>query len=130
VATYAPAPDIQIQKGASIGVVTIGGCDGGVREAIAELGEDGIIADYMRIKAFPFSAAVEEFLRAHTMNFIVEQNRDAQLKTLLIAETGIHKECLQSVLVYGGFPLSAYSVVDAIKKQLGVTHAVAKEGVA
>jgi 2-oxoglutarate ferredoxin oxidoreductase subunit alpha len=129
-AKYVPAPDLQIQKGATIGVVTIGGCDGGVREAISELRQDGVIADYMRIRAFPFSASVEEFLRAHPINFIIEQNRDAQLKTLLISETGIHKECLQSVLVYGGFPLSAFSVVDAIKKHLGLGQAVAKEGVA
>ena len=118
-AKYVPAPDIQAQKGATIGVVTIGGCDGGVREAIAELRRQGIVADYMRIKAFPFGGNVEEFLRAHATNFIVEQNRDAQLKSLLTTETGIEKERLQSVLAYGGFPLSAFSVVDAIKKALG-----------
>jgi 2-oxoglutarate ferredoxin oxidoreductase subunit alpha len=118
-AKYIPPPDIRPQSGASIGIVTLGGCDSAVREAIDVLNADGIVANFMRIRGFPFSGTVEEFLRSHDRNFIVEQNRDGQLRTLLVNETGIEKERLRSVLAYGGFPLSAYQVVDAIRNQLG-----------
>jgi 2-oxoglutarate ferredoxin oxidoreductase subunit alpha len=118
-AKYVPAPDIRTRPNATIGVVTVGGCDSGVREGIEELAHKGIVANYMRIRGFPFSHNVEEFLRAHERNFIVEQNRDGQLRTLLLAETGVEKHRLFSVLAYGGFPLSAHSVVDGIRNQLG-----------
>jgi 2-oxoglutarate ferredoxin oxidoreductase subunit alpha len=113
-----PAPEIAVREGATIGIVSIGGCDAAVREAIEALAARGIAADYMRIRAFPFDARVEAFLEAHEENFVVEQNRDAQLRTLLTVETGVKKEKLSSVLVYGGFPLSSRHVVDAITRRL------------
>ncbi len=111
-----PAPVIVKQADASFGIVTIGGCDPAVREAVDALAERGIIADYMRIRGFPFDDSVEAFLRSHDRIFVVEQNRDAQLRTLLTMETGVPgaKEKLRSVLVYGGFPLSARHVVDGV----------------
>jgi len=80
------------------------------------LKEQGIVADYMRVKGFPFGESVVKFINSHNTNYVVEQNRDAQLKTLFIAETPVSKERLRSILVYGGFPLSARHVVDAVKK--------------
>jgi 2-oxoglutarate/2-oxoacid ferredoxin oxidoreductase subunit alpha len=117
-AKFVPPPDIRTQEGATLGIVTVGGCDAGVREAIEELTAQGIRANFMRVRGFPFGSTVEEFLRAHDHSYVVEQNRDAQLRTLLVNETGIEKERLRSVLVYGGFPLSAHHVVDGIRKQL------------
>jgi 2-oxoglutarate ferredoxin oxidoreductase subunit alpha len=102
--------------------VTLGGCDLGVREAIDLLARRGIAADLMRVRAFPFAAEVEEFLASHEINFVIEQNRDAQLRTLLIAETGVSKERLRSVLAYGGYPLSAVDVVENVTRQLGATN--------
>ena len=116
-----PLPDIRTQPGAAkvdVGVVTVGGCDQAVREGIELLRAQGIPCNFMRVKGFPFGGTVEEFLRAHDTIFVVEQNRDAQLRTLLVNETGIDKERLKSVLVYGGFPLSAHHVEDGIKSQL------------
>ncbi len=113
-----PAPEIQTQPGATIGLVSLGGCDGAVREAVAELREQGIIADYMRIRAFPFDASVDAFINQHATNFVIEQNRDAQLKTLLITETSVSKDRVRSLLVYGGFPLSSRHVVEGVKKHL------------
>ena len=101
-----------------IGVVTVGGCDLAVREALAILAGQNVEADYMRIRAFPFPDSVERFLVAHELNFIVEQNRDAQLRSLLTLETHVYKRRMRSVLVYGGFPLSAQHVVDGITEQL------------
>jgi 2-oxoglutarate ferredoxin oxidoreductase subunit alpha len=117
-AKYVPAPDIRTKEGATIGVVTVGGCDQAVREGISQLERQGIKANFMRIKGFPFGGTVEEFLRAHDTIYVVEQNRDAQLRTLLLNETGIDKERLRSILAYGGFPLSAYQVVDGVKRQM------------
>jgi 2-oxoglutarate ferredoxin oxidoreductase subunit alpha len=117
-AKYVPAPDIRTQPGATIGVITVGGCDQAVREGIEGLKREGIKANFMRVKGFPFGGTVEEFLHSHDTIFVVEQNRDAQLRTLLINETSIDKERMKSVLAYGGFPLSAYQVVDGIKGQL------------
>lgn len=117
-ARYMPEPAIQLQPEARIGVVTIGGCDLAVREAVDLLGRDGIAADFMRIKGFPFGQAAEGFLDSHDTIFVVEQNRDAQLRSLLVLETRVPKDKLRSVLSYGGFPLSAKTVVDGITSQL------------
>jgi 2-oxoglutarate/2-oxoacid ferredoxin oxidoreductase subunit alpha len=61
---------------------------------------------------------VEKFLAAHDRVFVVEQNRDAQLRSLLTLETRVAKEKLHSILVYGGFPLSARHVVDGVTGHL------------
>lgn len=113
-----PAPVLQKQVDAKFGIISLGGCDPAVREAVAVLAERGITADYLRVRAFPFGDEVEAFLAAHERVFVVEQNRDAQLRTLLTMETRAPKEKLKSVLVYGGFPLSARHVVDGITAQL------------
>ena len=89
-----------------------GGCDCAMREAITGAGAKGIAADYMRVRGFPFGAAVETFLEEHELVFVVEQNRDAQLRSLLVLETAVPKEKLRSVLAYGGFPLQATQVVE------------------
>ncbi len=118
-ANFVPAPVIGRREGARIGIVTIGGCDPAVREAIDLLPSHGICANFMRIRGFPFSEEVEAFLNEHEVNFIVEQNRDAQLRSLLTLETGVSKDKLRSVLAFGGFPLSAKNVIDGILEQWG-----------
>ena len=80
-ATAVPAPEIHTRTaGAEIGIVSLGGCHAAVLEAIDRLRDMGIVADYMRIGRFPFDAPVREFLDAHATIFVVEQNRDAQLR--------------------------------------------------
>ncbi len=117
-ARFVPAPKIETVANPQFGVVTIGGCDLAVREAMAIFAEQGIAADFIRICGFPFDQSVEDFLNKHEFNFVVEQNRDGQLKSLLTLETGVAKSQLQPVLIYGGFPMSASDVVDEIKSQL------------
>ena len=95
---HVPAPVFAEREGAEVGVVTLGGCDRAVREALEQLEEHGIRADYMRVRGFPFSAAVEKFLEEHAVVFVVEQNRDAQLRSLLTLETPVPKDKLRSVL--------------------------------
>ena len=80
---------------APLGIVTLGGCELAVREAIEILAERGIAADYMRVRGFPFGAAVRRFSTRTSAIFVVEQNRDAQLRTLLTLETPVPKEKLR-----------------------------------
>lgn len=114
-ARFVPAPEIRKQPRAGFGVITVGGCEPAVREALELLAAQKIMADFMRIRGFPFDETVETFLAEHDFCFVVEQNRDAQLRSLLLLETGVPKEKLRSVLAYGGFPLSARQVIDGIK---------------
>lgn len=113
-----PAAVVERRDGARVGVVTLGGCDLAVREALAWLEEEGTPCDFMRVRAFPFGDEVEAFLRAHDLVFVVEQSRDAQLRALLTLETSVEKRRLRSVLEYGGFPLQAAQVARGIRSQL------------
>lgn len=117
-ADFVPAPEIHTREGARIGVVTLGGCDPAVREGLQRLAERGIMTDYMRVRGFPFSKTVDDFLNAHDFTVVIEQNRDAQLKGLLTLETSVPKEKLRSVTVYGGFPLSTQHVIDSILSEV------------
>ena len=74
--------------------------------------------DFMRVRGFPFSEEVTKFLDAHEVTFVVEQNRDGQLRNLLMLETGITTERLESVRYYGGFPMSAHHVISGVKAKL------------
>ncbi len=117
-ANFVPLPKIVRRTEARFGVITIGGCEPAVEEALDLLGDREIPANYMRICGFPFHQSIEAFLYEHEFCFVVEQNRDAQLRSLLILETCVPKDRVRSVLVYGGFPLSAKHVVDAILHHL------------
>jgi 2-oxoglutarate/2-oxoacid ferredoxin oxidoreductase subunit alpha len=123
-AQIVPRPKIQSRDGAQIGIVTVGGCDPAVSEAVDTLARQRIPVDYLRICGFPFHTSVEEFLYAHELCFVVEQNRDAQLRSLLTLETCVPKHRLKSILVYGGFPLSATHVVEGVLSQLETKRAV------
>jgi 2-oxoglutarate ferredoxin oxidoreductase subunit alpha len=68
----------------------------------------------MRVRSFPFSEDVERFLAAHRVLFVVEQNRDAQLRSLLTLETPVEKSKLRSLLHYSGLPISSSFIVDGV----------------
>jgi 2-oxoglutarate ferredoxin oxidoreductase subunit alpha len=121
-AGFVPAPIIEKRKGARVGVITVGGCDAAVREALDILADHGTPMDYMRIRAFPFDQPVEAFIAEHDFCYVVEQNRDAQLRSLLVLETSAAKEKLRSILVYGGFPLSASHVLAVIAPKLSTVN--------
>jgi 2-oxoglutarate ferredoxin oxidoreductase subunit alpha len=116
-AGFVPAPVIQRRPGARIGLITLGGCDPAVRESLDILESQGQPVDFMRIRAFPFDEPVEAFIAEHDFCYVVEQNRDAQLRALLLLETGAQKDKLRSILVYGGFPLSAAHVLDKVNAE-------------
>jgi 2-oxoglutarate ferredoxin oxidoreductase subunit alpha len=113
-----PSPVIRSHPGAQMGIVTIGGCHSACVEALDLLAKEGVGLDYLRVRGFPFGEDVRRFLEAHEVNFVVEQNRDAQLRSLLMLETGVHVEKLESVRYYGGFPMSAHHVISGVKAKL------------
>jgi 2-oxoglutarate ferredoxin oxidoreductase subunit alpha len=102
----------------AIGLLSIGSCDGAVREAMEQLQRRGIHVDYLRVRGFPFGDEVEHFLRHHQQIFIIEQNRDAQLKSLLVLETAVEKAKLHSILHYSGLPIPAQCVVEGVCAEL------------
>ncbi len=101
-----------------IAIVSLGSCDGAVHEALEVLRRMGIDIDYLRVRAFPFGEDVERFLAAHGRIFVVEQNRDAQLKSLLTLETGVEKSRLRSLLHYSGLPISSSFIVEGILREV------------
>ncbi len=113
-----PAPILKTSAGAKLGLVTVGGCHAACVEALDLLHAEGVAIDYMRVRGFPFGDDVRSFLESHEVNFIVEQNRDAQLRSLLTLETSVPIEKLESVRYYGGFPMSAHHVIAGVKGKL------------
>jgi 2-oxoglutarate ferredoxin oxidoreductase subunit alpha len=93
-----------------------------VLEGLDRLREQGMPLDYMRVRGFPFGQAVREFLTRHERYVVIEQNRDAQLRSLLILETGIAPERLLSVREYGGLPLGTNQVIEGIQEVLRGTE--------
>jgi 2-oxoglutarate ferredoxin oxidoreductase subunit alpha len=117
-ARFVPAPIVRTTPGARLGILTVGGCHAACVEAIDVCARDGLALDYLRVRGFPFGDEVRAFLDAHEVVFVVEQNRDAQLRTLLTLETGVPIDKLVSVRYYGGFPMSAHHVLAGLKAKL------------
>jgi 2-oxoglutarate ferredoxin oxidoreductase subunit alpha len=113
-----PAAVVHEGGGSPNAIVSLGSCDGAVREALSRLGRQGITLDYMRVRGFPFGEDVERFLAKHETIFVVEQNRDAQLRSLLTLETGVEKRKLRSILHYSGFPVSSDFIVTGVAEAL------------
>jgi len=120
-ADHVPQPVLTKSGGkAQAGIIAIGGSDRAVLEAREKLEADGIYIDYLRIRAFPFPQAVQDFLDSHQTVFVVDQNRDAQLHGLLVGELSVAKEKLVPVLHYSGEPLTHRFVYAAIEQDLKV----------
>jgi 2-oxoglutarate/2-oxoacid ferredoxin oxidoreductase subunit alpha len=116
-----PRAVIDATANSDIGIVSIGSCDGAIHEAMAVLEAQGVGVDYMRVRAFPFSEDVERFLAAHRVLFVVEQNRDAQFKSLLTLETAVAKSKLRSLLHYSGLPISSTFIVEGVLDEVRPT---------
>jgi 2-oxoglutarate ferredoxin oxidoreductase subunit alpha len=96
------------------GVIFYGSSSAAMREALAALEAEGVHLDALRIRAFPFHQDVADFIAAHERVFVVEQNRDAQLRTLLMNEESIDPAKLVPVLHYDGTPITARFIQAAI----------------
>tara|TARA_Y100000815_G_scaffold102007_1_gene90823 strand:+ start:464 stop:2275 length:1812 start_codon:yes stop_codon:yes gene_type:complete len=117
-ATLVPGPIIERTPNADMAIVSLGSCDGAIQETRDRLAEKGLASDYLRIRSFPFGDDVRSFIDSHPRVFVVEQNRDAQLRSLLMTETGIAADRLVPVLYYGGEPLSSVDIIDVILEEI------------
>ncbi len=122
-ATLVPPAILDGSGKAALGVIALGSSDGPVREALHELRQQGHDIDYLRIRAFPFGAEVEEFVTRYPSLVVIEQNRDAQLRSMLTIETAVDKACLHSILHYNGLPMPSKCIVEGI-------HQILQQGVA
>ena len=114
-----PAPEfLQAENASKYGVLFFGTSSYAAEEASELLKTEGISLDAMRVKAFPFGAAFEDFINTHEKVFVIEQNRDAQFKSLMMIELGTNPEKLISVLNYDGMPITADFIFNQIKSNL------------
>ncbi|MEZ5971901.1 MAG: 2-oxoacid:acceptor oxidoreductase subunit alpha [Hyphomonadaceae bacterium] len=124
--SHVPAPIVKkAKKRTPDGVIFMGSTDPAMEEALCALDGQGIDLDAMRIRSFPFCNDVFEFIRDHEQVFVVEQNRDGQLKSLLVNEGGIHPARLVSVLHYDGTPITARFIIKTITDKLKGPHTAA-----
>ncbi len=112
------------------GLLAYGSSDEAVKEAQDQLAAAGIDTDYLRVRAFPFGAEVDAFIESHAVVYVIEQNRDGQLRSLLILETNAEKRKLIPILHYDGMPMTARFVTDAVLAhvQTTATHSTASRG--
>jgi len=111
-------PDIRYSKFNSAGIITVGSGDGACKEALDRLASQNVGLNYCRIKAFPFADEVREFIEQHERIYVVEQNRDAQLRTLLINDIEADQRKLVPLLHYDGMPINAGFVVDKVLEEI------------
>jgi 2-oxoglutarate/2-oxoacid ferredoxin oxidoreductase subunit alpha len=105
-----------------LGVIYFGSTSPAMGEALDVLQQAGIHLDALRLRAFPFPDSVAQFIAAHELVYVVEQNRDAQMHALLVNELDIDPAHLVRVLHYDGTPITARFITSAITKHV---HAAA-----
>lgn len=116
-----PAPlKFDAPRKTKYGVIYFGSTTCAMDEAILTLNDKNILLDRLRIRAYPFNDAVIEFIRNHDRVYVVEQNRDAQLKTLLLDTGKVDPQKLVSVLHYDGNPITARFIVNDISLKHGL----------
>jgi 2-oxoglutarate ferredoxin oxidoreductase subunit alpha len=120
-----PAPEeYQNTYQSNLGILFFGTTTQPALEAIDLLREQGLELDAMRVKAFPFTESVRHFLENHDQVFVVEQNRDAQFRSLLVNELEINPKQLTKILNYDGFPITADFISTSILERVHALKAV------
>jgi 2-oxoglutarate ferredoxin oxidoreductase subunit alpha len=117
--TLIPAPIARPAKRRTPhGVIYFGSTTPAMHESLELLEAQGEHVDGLRVRGFPFSDEVMAFIEAHETVFVVEQNRDAQLRTLVMVEGGVDPAKLVSVLGYDGSPITARFITDEISRRI------------
>jgi 2-oxoglutarate ferredoxin oxidoreductase subunit alpha len=126
-ATLVPKPEITIRdKGGKTGLIYFGATTPAVHEALDLLERDGVQVNALRIRAFPFTREVLSFCAMHDRIFVVEQNRDAQMRALLMTEGNVPGTKLIPALNYDGMPMTAAFVRGAVLKELNPAQVAAE----
>jgi 2-oxoglutarate/2-oxoacid ferredoxin oxidoreductase subunit alpha len=114
-----PKPELTAaQFPARFGAIYYGSTSFAMEEALHSLAAQGIYVNALRIRAFPFQDEIAEFVASHNKVFVVEQNRDAQLKTLLVNDAGVNPASLVPILHFDGTPITARFIADAVAAQV------------
>jgi 2-oxoglutarate ferredoxin oxidoreductase subunit alpha len=122
---YVPKPLLYpAEKPARFGAIFYGSTSPAMQEALDVLSERGIHINALRVRGFPFQEEIADFVASHPWVFVIEQNRDAQLKTLLVNEAKVNPTRLISVLHYDGTPITARYIVDQISQHAGARTVV------
>jgi 2-oxoglutarate ferredoxin oxidoreductase subunit alpha len=116
--TLVPDAEIRFSKFNKAAILTLGSGDGACKEALDRLESKNIGLNYCRVKAFPFTDAVRDFIDKHDVVYVVEQNRDAQLRALLINDIDADQKKLVSLLHYNGMPINAGFVVERVLEEI------------
>ncbi len=125
----------QAARETRFGAIYFGSTSPAMAEAFDALQAEGVHVDTLRVRAFPFSAAVDRFIAAHETLFVIEQNRDAQLRMMLINEQEASPAKLEPILHYDGTPITARFIIEAIATRIRADNVepiakVAKKGLA
>jgi len=112
-----PEPEIQYSKSNKAAILSVGSGDGACKEALDRLSEQNVALNYCRVRAFPFGDAVKDFIEQHEVVYVIEQNRDAQLRTLLMLDCAADPAKLVSLLHYNGLSLNAEFVVTRVLEE-------------
>ncbi|MDG2141550.1 MAG: 2-oxoacid:acceptor oxidoreductase subunit alpha [Gammaproteobacteria bacterium] len=115
---YLPEPEAPDIKKNSLGAIFFGTTTSAIQEVLDSLAKKGISLDTMRLKAFPFHDSVSEFIDNHDFIYVIEQNRDAQLKSLLKIECNANEEKMISILSYNGVLIAAKQIETEILASL------------
>jgi 2-oxoglutarate ferredoxin oxidoreductase subunit alpha len=108
---------------AKCGAIYYGSTSGAMDEALDALERQGLYVDALRVRAFPFSEEIVDFVSAHESVFVLEQNRDAQLQKLIVNECAIDPARFISILHYDGTPITARFITGAIADHMKLAKA-------
>jgi len=111
---FVPKPILKTMPGAKAGIIAVGSTDPAVEEARYLLAQQGILTDYLRVRAIPFTEEVDEFIGNHSRVYVVENNRDGQLRQLILVNTQGLCDKLIMIAHSDGMPLSARWVKEEI----------------
>jgi 2-oxoglutarate ferredoxin oxidoreductase subunit alpha len=120
--TLVPRPEVVQTGNARIGLIAFGSSDFAMRESRDQLTKEyGLDTDYLRLRAYPFSREVHEFVASHDRVYVIEQNRDAQMLSLLKLDLQAEEIVkLRSIRHFNGLPIDARSVTDDLVTQEGI----------
>ena len=119
---YIPEPEISSLGSNPRGVIYLGTTTSAIKETLDNLQKKGISLDTMRLRGFPFHESVRDFINKHEIVYVIEQNRDAQLKSLLKIECNASEEQMFSILSYNGVLITAQNIEKEILDSLSTSN--------
>ncbi len=112
--TYVPAPIVDMDPNANVGIIAYGSTHWAVVEARDRMSELGVPTSYLRIRALPFSQPLKDFVSSMKEVYVVEQNRDGQMADLIRLELGPQATRIKSLCHYTGMPVDAQFIIEGI----------------